>query len=817
MKSRCYSVPLLAALFFVLGILNPAEAQSSSSDAGGYKTPSAELAAIVDAPPLPGVSISPDRKKLLLMESSGLPALAELAAPELRIAGLRINPATNGPSRGRYSKSLALLDLASEKTTAVSNLPLNPMISNVSWSPDGKAIAFTNTYDDGMDLWVVDADDATASKKLIDSQLNGAFGRPYRWMPDSKGIIVYAIPKDLPMPPAKPAVPSGPIIQQSTGEVAAARTYQDLLKNPYDESLFEYFGHSQLMYVDVSGKNKSLLVNPGIIRSASPSPDGKFILVQTIQKPFSYLVPYYRFPHRIEVWNIKGELMKTVADLPLAESVPIGRGAVPTGIRSIQWRSDADSELAWVEAQDGGDPRAEAEIRDNVYTLAAPFSGEPKKLISLELRYAGIQWGNDNIALVNESWWSTRTARMWRVAPDAGEKEPEMIFDRSYEDRYNDPGSPVLVPNDAGRSVLLLAEDNESIYMNGQGASSEGDRPFLDQLNLSSKEPKRLWRSAAPQYERFVAFVNEENGIVLTRKEAPAEPPNYFARHLKDSTIKQITDFPHPYPQLAQLNKEVIRYKRDDGVMLTATLYLPPGKTPEDGPFPMLMWAYPREFKNAAAAGQMRGSPYRFNTISPSGPLPFLATGYAVLDGPTMPIIGEGDAEPNDEFVKQLVASAAAAIDEVVRRGVADRDRIAVGGHSYGAFMTANLLAHSDLFAAGIGRSGAYNRTLTPFGFQAEERTFWEDPDVYFNMSPFMHADQVNEPILLIHGEADNNSGTFPLQSRRYYNALKGHGAITRLVMLPHESHGYRARESVLHMLWEMNSWLDEYVKNAPG
>lgn len=391
-----------------------------------------------------------------------------------------------------------------------------------------------------------------------------------------------------------------------------------------------------------------------------------------------------------------------------------------------------------------------------------------------------------------------------------------VLWDRSYEDRYNDPGSPVQVHNESGEYVLMLSPDGGSIYLEGGGASPEGDRPFLDRYDLRTKTSERLWRSAAPYYEGFVTFLDDAATTALTRRESPVVVANYFARDLAADSVTQLTEFPHPYPELADVYKEVLQYEREDGVQLQGTLYLPPGKKPEDGPFPMLMWAYPREFKDADAAGQVSGSPYEFKAISPRGPLPFLAAGYAVLDGPTMPIIGEGDDEPNDTYVEQLVASAQAAIDEVVRLGVAERDRIAIGGHSYGALMTANLLAHSDLFAAGIARSGAYNRTLTPFGFQAEERTFWESPDIYFRMSPFMHADRVDEPILFIHGEADNNSGTLPLQSERMFNAVKGHGAKARMVMLPHESHGYAARESVLHMLWEMNDWLDRFVRDHP-
>ena len=424
-------------------------------------------------------------------------------------------------------------------------------------------------------------------------------------------------------------------------------------------------------------------------------------------------------------------------------------------------------------------------------------------------------WGSDDLALVSSFWWRTRRTRTWIVKPGSPASDPELLFDRSVEDRYNHPGSPLLKRNSFGTQVLRTDNDGSSLLLTGRGASAEGDRPFLDRLDLTTKAATRLWQAAGPYYESVVDFLGEDDLHLITRRESNTEPPNFFIRNLETGELTQLTEFPHPLPKLKQVRKEIIRYPRSDGVMLTATLYLPPDYTAGDGPLPMLMWAYPREFKSAQAASQLTDSPHRFVRVSPLSALPWLLHGYAVLDGPTMPIIGEGDQEPNDRFVEQLVSSAQAAVDEVVRRGVADRQRIAIGGHSYGAFMTANLLSHSDLFRAGIARSGAYNRTLTPFGFQSEQRTLWESPETYFKMSPFMHAHKVNEPILLIHGEADNNSGTFPLQSRRYYAALKGHGATVRLAMLPHESHGYRARESVMHMLWETTQWLDTHVKQA--
>ena len=515
----------------------------------------------------------------------------------------------------------------------------------------------------------------------------------------------------------------------------------------------------------------------------------------------------------VEAWDRQGKVVQQIAELPLAENIPQGFDAVPTGPRSFMWRSDVAAALYWVEAQDEGDPRKEAAVRDKLFCLEAPFAGSPREVLSLNLRYDGIQWGNGDVAIIQESQWKDRHRITNRIQPDASEVTKELLFDRCWEDRYNDPGSFTTTTNESGHTVLLM--DGENLYLIGEGASPEGNRPFVDRFDLMSRETERQWRSESPHYEVPIRLLDPMAGHLLTRRESQEYPPNYFLRHLGTGSLAQITAIPHPYPQLKDIQKEFIKYQRADGVDLTATLYLPPGHDEKAGPLPVLMWAYPQEYKSLDAAGQVTDSPHRFVRLSPHSPLVWLALGYAILDNASMPIVGEGDSEPNDTYIEQLVSSAQAAIDTLVERGVADRERIAVGGHSYGAFMTANLLAHSDLFAAGIARSGAYNRTLTPFGFQAEERTFWEAPETYTQMSPFMHADKVTTPLLLIHGEMDNNAGTYPVQSERFFHALKGHGATVKLVMLPHESHGYRARESVLHMLYEMTEWLEKYLGTA--
>ena len=800
---------LLGTFFYLTSVMVPDVCGQE-----GYQTPPPALAALVDAPLTPSVSVSPDDSRLLIMTPQTLPSISELAEPELRLGGRRINPRNNGPSRGRYFTSIGLSDIRGGGTVSITGLPDYAKISNVSWSPDGAYISFANTTEFSIDLYLVDVESGTA-RKLIERSLNAALFGTVVWMPNSRQLLVRTIDPDRGKAPEEPAVPSSPVVQENVGKVAPVRTYQDLLSNPYEEDLFEYLVRSEVLLVDVSGSFESF--SSGLITRTSPSPDGEHILTETMHRPFSYLVPSRRFPSRVEVRRPNGTLVKEIVDKPLAEEVPAGIGSVVTGMRSISWRPDVDATLYWAEAQDEGDARADADLRDAVYMQTAPFHEKPIQIAMLPLRYAGVIWSAESFALITESWWASRTARVYQISPDDPGREKRVLFDFSYEDRYNNPGLPMMKRTNRGTSVIQTTDDGTAIYLTGTGASPEGNRPFVRKMILSSGELTEMFRSEAPFYERPIGWIGEGEQFLLTSRESVSEPPNYYLRNLESGSLEQTTYFLHPYPELDAIQKELIVYEREDGVQLTATLYLPAGYSPAtDGPLPAYVWAYPREFKNASAAGQISDSPYRFKRVSYSGAVPFVTQGYAVINNASMPIIGEGDEEPNDTFVNQLVMNAKAVIDEVVRRGVVDPDRVAIGGHSYGAFMTANLLAHSDLFAAGIARSGAYNRSLTPFGFQAEPRTFWEAPEIYFAMSPFMNADKVNEPILMIHGIADNNSGTFPIQSERFYHALKGMGKTARLVMLPHESHGYRARESVMHTMWETNRWLEMFVKNAP-
>ena len=788
-----------------------AQSAPSSAAASGYLLPPKAIVDVLDAPPTPTVIVGQHREMIALLDRRSMPTIAELAEPIHRVAGTRINPRTNGRQLrggviGITVKSIA--DGAERKVV----VPPNPNIAGVSFSPDGKRLAFTNTKPTGIELWI--ADTATGQSRLIGGpeRLNATAGEPCDWLADSVTIVCTLVPSGRGPAPIEPRVPSGPNIQENAGKAVPAPTLEDMIKTKYDEDVFEYYFTSQVAAFDTATARKTLLGKPAIVEGVAAAPAGEYLLVTKIKRPFSHLLAMNQFPKDIEIWNRRGELTKQIASVPSGEGIVIN--GVQTGPRQIRWRADQPATLTWVEALDEGNPKNKVPFRDRVLSLAAPFTASPVELAKTEWRYGGLAYTDKGVGLLFESDRTSRRERTWILESGAA---PRKLWDRRQQDAYTNPGSPLARWGSGGRggdgSVGPVIQTGTSIYLTGAGSSPEGDRPFLDRLDLKTLATERLYRADAKTYELIVTPLDDEGKRVLTHLETPTDPPNYYVRDLASGTKKALTSFKDPAPQLRHIQRQFITYKRKDGVDLNGTLYLPPDYKPGQR-VPLIMWAYPREFGDPDSASQVTGSPYRFTTFSGASHLFLLTQGYAILDNPTMPIVGEGETA-NDKYVDQLTMSADAAVNKVVDMGVADRDRIGVGGHSYGAFMTANLLAHTDLFRAGVARSGAYNRTLTPFGFQSERRTFWEVPEVYGKMSPFFYANKVNEPILLIHGEADSNSGTFPIQSERFYMALKGFGATVRYVTLPYEAHGYAGRESVLHTLAEMVNWFDKYVKNA--
>jgi dipeptidyl aminopeptidase/acylaminoacyl peptidase len=772
-----------------------------------YLTPPQAIVDILDARPLPTAVLSPGRDVLALYEKASMPTIAELAEPMLRLAGTRIDPRTNALHREGDSIGLVLKSLADGSDRRVA-LPAGRRVETFGFSPDGTSIALGVVEPAAVGLWIVDVKTARARAVPGAARLNLVLSPTCDWLDDGSGLVCITVPASRGQAPAAPAVPDGPNVQESSGRTAPGRTFPDVLTSARDEALFEHYATGQVVLVDAKTGGVTPVGAPGLIADAAPSTDGRYLHVVRIKRPFSRTRPWSSFPKELEVWSRRGELARTIASVPMADTVPIT--GVMTGPRQVTWDPTRPARLVWAEALDGGDLKNVVPHRDRLMTLEAPFSGEPREWLKTEHRFSGMRWTDARVALVSEFQRAQRQTRTWLV--DRDDAAPRKLWDRPAEDAYGHPGTPVSRP---GRRTIL--QDGPAIYLAGDGASAQGARPFVDRLDLTTLRTERLFRSDETSYEQAVAMVSDDGSRVLTRRESRTSPPNYVLRTRTAGgayDARAVTAFADPAPQLRGVETRLVRYTRPDGVELSATLHLPPGYKAGTR-LPVLMWAYPREFTSAAAASQVTTSPNRFTTINGASHLLLLTQGYAIFDNPAMPIVGVGETA-NDTYVEQLVASAKAAVDKVVELGVGDSDRIGIGGHSYGAFMTANLLAHSDLFKMGIARSGAYNRSLTPFGFQAETRTFWEVPELYARMSPFWHAHKVNEPILLIHGEMDNNQGTFPMQSERFFAALQGHGATVRYVTLPYESHGYAARESVLHTIAEMVNWADKYLK-APA
>jgi dipeptidyl aminopeptidase/acylaminoacyl peptidase len=786
---------------------------SKAQDQITYQEPPKEIYDLIMAKPVPSASVDDAGKWMLLMERNTFPSVAELAEPELRIAGLRINPNNFSQSRLTTLAGMSLKDINTLQEFAIKGLPAEMRATNIQWNPSQNKIAFVNLTYNKVDLYVIDIASFTATK-INQLPLNIVTGGPFAWIDNNSLIYKATIPNAV--KPEKPLAPTGPVIQESLGKKAAARTYQDLIKSGYDEALFEFYAKSQLIFTDFTTERK--IGEPAIYRSFEISPDNNFLLLQTIDKPFSYTVPMYGFPHSVIVTDINGNLVSKIAVNPSTEGVPIGFDDSPDFPRSFSWRNDEPCTVTYVKALDGGMGKSKSEWRDALMAVRINPSDkdtEVKELFKTTMRFQGVTWGNNTIAVFYEESYANRKFQMNSYNPSTGKSDS--LFARSSDDSYSDIGNPLTQKNEFGRQVLIVL-NNKELILSADGASDEGDMPLVQTLDITNSKTHILWRCKAPYYEYLVKMIDPAKLTFVTARENEAEITNYYLHSIvkKKAVEKALTSFVNPYTELEGVSRTKITYKRDDGINLAGDLYLPKGyDAARDGALPILIWAYPIEYKSAADASQIRGSKYTFTRPYYGSPVLWVTRGFAVLDKAEMPIVGENGKEPNDNFIPQLYLNAHAAIQALVNLGVGDSTRVAVGGHSYGAFMTVNLLAHTNLFKAGIARSGAYNRTLTPFGFQGEERTYWDAPEIYNSMSPFSHAEKIKSPLLLIHGDADNNSGTFPLQSERLYSAIKGLGGTVRYVSLPFESHGYAAKENILHMLWETDQWLEKYVKKS--
>ncbi|RTY83830.1 S9 family peptidase [Flavobacterium sp. ZB4P23] len=779
-----------------------------------YQKPSQSILDLADYERAPSVSMDTKKEYMLLTYRNTYKSLDDLNQEELRLGGLRINPITNISSTVTYVNNLKLRKIKDKNEVQVTGLPTNPRISTIGWSPNDTKISFSHTTASGVELWVIDVASAKATK-LTEATVNANIGSPFSWMNDNETILVKMLPKNrAALLDAKKDLPTGPIISNADGVKSQNRTYPDMLKNKNDEINFENIMTSELYKVNLNG-TATLFKNAAMYAGESFSPDGNYLMLTTIQKPFSYIVPLSRFPSKSVIYDKAGNEVKVVNEVPLTEIIPKGFMAVRKGKRNMSWRTDKPATLAYAEALDGGDPANKVEFRDEVFLWNAPFNLSATSLVKTPQRYDRIIWGNDTLAIITDEWYDTRNTKTYVINPSNPSQTPKVIFDRNSQDVYSDPGNFETRKNQYNRYVLAIENDNA--YLIGNGFTKNGQFPFISEFNLKTLQAKRLYTSTYTDKKEDVLEIEDfKKGTVLVQIQSKNEYPNYYLRNIKQKNkLTPITAFKNPFESIKNVSKEVIKYKRKDGVELSGTLYLPVGYDKiKKEKMPLLIWAYPAEYKDKNSAGQSTQNPNEFTFPSYGSFVYWVTKGYVVLDDAAFPIIGEGTTEPNDNFMTQLVDNAEAAINAVDALGYINRKKVAVGGHSYGAFMTANLLTHSNLFACGIARSGAYNRTLTPFGFQTEQRNYWETPEVYNTMSPFMNADKMKTPMLLVHGEADNNPGTFTLQTERYFQALKGLGAPARMVILPKEAHGYVAKENILHLLWEQDQFLEKYLKN---
>ena len=781
-----------------------------------WQQPPQDLLDVLHAPRLPWTWTGPQARHMVLADPVTYPPLADFAAGWHELAGMRVNPKTGGPHNDPGGRNARLLTVGEPGEPVPLALPDDAELHSVRWTVDGEHFALTVETEDHFELWLGDTTGAVFEVEGL--SLNVLADSPVQWMPGGKELLVAAVP-ERGAPPPPPAIPAGPMATQSEGG-AARSTYEarNLLKTAHDDDLFVHHFRSQPTRVNAKTGKLAPLGEPGLYASVQPSPDGRFFLAEELQGPWSHEVAWWRFAHTTAVWDKKGRVVATVANNELSDNVPAH--GVPVGPRSMGWRATAKAELYWVEALDGGDPVAEVEHRDRLRRLAAPFTGEPETVFTAAHRIRGWRWGEGEQLMVLERERIRRWQTIWRMDADGG--GAEVWYERNERDRYGDPGSPVMRQLDNGRWVMK--EKDGAVYFSGSGGSPDGDRPFLDLRDKKTGETTRLFRANPDRYERFMGFAGSDDQLLL-RSESPTEPPNYHLATLqgpveaaageaeRTHSRTPVTTFADPLPQLRELDKQLVTYEREDGVSLSFQLVLPPGHEPGT-PLPTILYAYPLEYSDAKTAGQVRGSTKRFDYLSASSPLFFALQGYAVLHQTAMPMVGDPETV-YDTFVPQLVDDAEAAVAKAVELGVADPDRIGIIGHSHGGLMVGNLLAHTDLFAAGVARSGSYNKTTQPFGFQSERRSLFDARDVYIQVSPTFFADQVNEPVLILHGDADSNPGTLTIQSQIFFEAVRGAGGTARLVLLPFEDHGYRARETVEHVLWEQLQWFDAHVKNA--
>jgi dipeptidyl aminopeptidase/acylaminoacyl peptidase len=787
-----------------------------ASAAPGYRTPPKVVADILTAPRLRvgRPNVSPDGARLILHDSPSLIPISILALPVEKLAGLEILPALRA-TRNQLKAATAGFRIVSTADGSMvrARLPEGRSVGAVTWSSKGDRLACTLYAQGGAEVWIVEAASG-AARKLEGVALNTVLDPTLEWSLDDRDLFALTVADAGSAPLAGSAAPA-PQARESRGRAAPQRTARDVLRTADDQARFAFYAQAQLARIPVDGGAKHPLGAPGPIDSWQLAPDERSAAIARFTLPAPLGFPNYLFPRTLVVENLADGTSVPVADLPLNDRSAISSVA-ELGPRDWQFAPDGRSLwfFSWKDTP-GADPLKA--IRDTTLAqpgtdrlmrLDAPFQGSPVEVATSDMQFRDMAWMAAGKRLwVQEDYAPRRRERRaWIEVADAS-RHP--LGERSAENAYDNPGQPVGhgVPHGY---ALWTSGDGNRVYLAGEGFRADGQRPFLDALDLTSGRTRRVFESDAAHLENPSALLDAEAKRFLTLRQSKTEPPNVYVHAAGDAAGRKLSDFADPAPALTASQRIQFTFTRPDSVKLNAEVVLPadwkPGRR-----LPTVFWIYPNDFRSAAAASQNRRSPNRFPSQSALNPEVLVTQGYAVLM-PDIAVVGT-----NDRYVEEIQLSAQAALDEAVRRGFCDPERVAVGGHSYGAFSTVNLLAHTSIFKAGWASDGAYNRTLTPFTFQAEERTLWEARDTYLKMSPFLYANEIKAPLLLMHNLDDTNVGTNPIQSERMFDALNGLGKTCALVEYPFEDHGPASRETVLDYWSRVIDWLDRWVKNSPG
>ena len=774
---------------FLLLLAALAASTSTNAQQIAFQRPPKVFEELALATQTPRPVFNDDCSAIMLLYGNGTVPIADIPTNDLCLATVRIDPNRycRMIEKGYYKASLKPIPNGEE--IEICNLPEGSTIIHAAWYPTGDKVLIFNREKDGVYLYSASLENGSATR-ISNRRINTTARKFIEWTSDTEFITACVVEgRQAP----ERGTPIGPVVQESLGKKTRKRTVQGLLRDDFDMQALKFYFTSQLVHFTSSGEKE--IGKPALYRTINISPNREFLMIYRVVEPYSCEAKFMSLKSVVTIEDLEGNIVKTVKQRS-----------------KLSWRSDRPATLIWCVNAKKDNP----DYKATIYEQDAPFTEDRRIVVRTTKPFEKIYWCNDNLALVVEKEKNKVVISSFKP----GDSDLHTIVSYNSKNIYDHlPGEPIMVRNHYGRKVLWTNEEGNEVMFIGEGYTPDGQIPNLTLYKLDGGGSKVIWKSKAPYFEKIIAAKDPTARIFITSRESFEEPTNFYLSNLKKRSRVAITDLPEPYPALKGITRQLLTYKRADGLELKSFVWLPAGyNAKRDGKLPILIWAYPRGYKSAEEAARPKYSLYTHPKIPTTGSsaLFWLTQGYCVMESMAMPLIPmEGHKKANDTFVEQLTMNAEAAIKALSEAGYGDPNRVAIGGHSYGAFMTANLLTHTKLFKAGIARSGAYNRSLTPYGFQDENRDYWSAMELYHEMSPFDHANKLSGALLLVHGNADQNSGTHTIQSERYFQALRGHKKYIRYVELPEDGHTYQIRENILHYLYEANLWLDKYVKNA--